>query len=90
MRALAPTLHHDFHLINEIAGRADRFDAVNAAALLLGGSKSDPFFRGSLDALQHTLPHAHRIDLPGLDHGGSTDRDGKPQGLAPAVRRFFT
>jgi pimeloyl-ACP methyl ester carboxylesterase len=90
MRALAPTLPHDFELINEVARRADRFDGVSAEVLLLGGSKSDAFFSGSLDALQRTLPHAHRIDLPGLDHGGSTDRDGKPEKIAPALRRFFT
>ena len=78
MRALAPTLHHDFELINEIAGRTDMFHDVTADVLLLGGSKSDPFFSASLDTLLRTLPHATRIDFPGLDHGGSTDRDGKP------------
>jgi pimeloyl-ACP methyl ester carboxylesterase len=90
MRALAPTLHHDFRLIHEVAGRADMFDDVSADVVLLGGSKSDAFFRASLDALQRTLPHATRIDLPGLDHGGSTDRDGKPQEVATALLPFFT
>jgi hypothetical protein len=89
MRSLAPTLRHDFELINEIAGRADMFDDVSAELLLLGGGKSDPFFRAALDALQRILPHAGRIDLPGLDHGGSTDRDGKPETIAPGLRRFF-
>jgi len=90
MRALAPTLSHDFQLINEIAGRADLFDGVSAEMLLLGGAKSDAFFGGALDALQRMLPHARRVDLAGLDHGGSTDRDGKPQVVAPVVRCFFT
>jgi hypothetical protein len=89
MRALAPTLHHDFQLINEIAGPADMFHDVTADVLLLGGSKSDPFFSASVDTLLRTLPHASRVDLPGLDHGGSTDRDGRPADIAPALRRFF-
>jgi pimeloyl-ACP methyl ester carboxylesterase len=90
MRALAPTLHHDFGLIKEIAGPADMFHNIAADVLLLGGGKSDAFFRASLDALQTTLPHATRLELPGLDHGGSTDRDGTPTDIAPALRRFFT
>ena len=90
MRSLAPTLHHDFQLINELAGRADLFRDIKADVLLLGGSKSDPFFSASLDALESTLPQATRTELAGLDHGGSTDRDGKPQDIAPALHRFFT
>jgi pimeloyl-ACP methyl ester carboxylesterase len=90
MRALAPTLHHDFALINEIAGRTAMFSDVSAEVLLLGGSKSDPFFSASLSALQQALPHTTRVTFPGLDHGGSTDRDGKPHEVAPALRRFFT
>jgi hypothetical protein len=35
------------------------------------------------------------MELPGLEHGGSTDvgptnRRGKPEVVAPAIRSFFT
>ncbi len=40
MRMLAPTLHYDFQLIAEMAETLERFSAVRADVLLLGGSKS--------------------------------------------------
>ena len=90
MRSLAPTLLHDFELINEIAGTTEPLQDISASVLLLGGGKSDAFFGASLDELQELLPHVTRLELPGLDHGGSTDRDGKPADVAHALRSFLT
>ena len=89
MRALAPTLRYDFALINEVAGSADLFEDIDTAVLLLGGSKSDAFFSASLEVLERSLPHATRIELPDLDHGGSTDRDGDPDAIAALLDPFF-
>jgi pimeloyl-ACP methyl ester carboxylesterase len=95
MRELAPTLHHEGRLLAEMAGTLDGFGTVGAEVLLLGGSKGLPYLKPSLDALERVLPHARRVEFPGLDHGGSSDvspanSGGKPEVVAPELRRFFT
>lgn len=91
MRALAPTLHNDFLLVNEMVGPVERFSAMRAAPLLLSGGKSPAYLRGSVDALASVFPHASRVVFPGLDHGasGPSDRGGKPERVARALRPFF-
>ena len=95
MRKLAPTLHYDGLLLAEMSGQLERFHAVTASVLLLGGSKGLPFLKPSLDALEKTLPHvAGRVEFPGLEHGGSnnpsqTNRGSKPALVAQELRRFF-
>ncbi len=94
MRKLAPTLHYDFQAIVEMADQQERFKSIQADVLLLGGSKSPAFLKTALDTLEKVLPHAERIEFPGLDHGGSSDpgqtnRNGNPALVAEALRRFF-
>ncbi|MFL5707104.1 MAG: alpha/beta fold hydrolase [Ktedonobacteraceae bacterium] len=45
MRKLAPTLHYDGLLLAEMSGQLERFRAVSAEVLLLGGSKGLPFLK---------------------------------------------
>lgn len=95
MRSLAPTLHCEGTLLAEMAGSTDTFGDVPAEVLLLGGSKGLPYLKPALAALEQTLPHSQRVELPGLDHGGSgdpssTNRGGKPEIVATELRRFFT
>ena len=95
MRMLAPTLHYDFTLVAEMAETLERFRAVQADVLLLGGSKSPRYLKAALDALEKVLPHVQRIEFPGLDHGGSSDlsktnRSGKPKLVAQTLRPFFS
>lgn len=91
MRELAPTLHYDFHLVVEMSGKLERFRAIRAEVLLLGGSRSPAFLKSALDALDEVLPHAKRVELPGLNHAASwnKERGGKPEPLAQELRRFF-
>ncbi len=94
MRMLAPTLHYDFTLVSQMAETLERFAAVQAEVLLLGGSKSPKYLKAALDALKSVLPRVQRIEFPGLNHGGSSDlsttnRGGKPELVAQALRRFF-
>ena len=94
MRALAPTLHYDFQIVGEEAEKVETFRAVQAEVLLLGGSKSPAYLKAAVDALEKVLPHVQRIEFPGLNHGGSSDnsstnRGGKPELVAQALRRFF-
>jgi pimeloyl-ACP methyl ester carboxylesterase len=91
MRALAPTLHYDFHMLVEMNDRLESFRAVQAEVLLLGGSKSPAYLKAALDALEKVLPHATRVEFPGLGHGasGNTDQHGQPERVAQELRRFF-
>jgi pimeloyl-ACP methyl ester carboxylesterase len=92
MRALAPTLHYDFHLVAETSGTLETFGAVRAEVLLLGGSKSPARMTAALDTLEHVLPAATRTELSGLDHAASwnADRGGRPEPVAQELRRFFS
>jgi pimeloyl-ACP methyl ester carboxylesterase len=94
MRDLAPTLHYDFQLVAEMAESLESFETIQSEVLLLGGSKSPNWLKVVLDNLERTVPYVKRIELAGLDHGGSSDisstnRFGKPEIVAAALRRFF-
>jgi pimeloyl-ACP methyl ester carboxylesterase len=91
MRMLAPTLHYDFQLITEMVGKLESFAAIDAEVLLLGGSKSPAYLKASVDGLEKVLPHATRVEFPGLGHGatGNADRGGKPRLVARALGQFY-
>jgi pimeloyl-ACP methyl ester carboxylesterase len=91
MRTLAPTLHYDFALVAQLSGSVEPFKAPSTETLLLSGSKSPAYLRASVDRLEGILPHAQRVDFPGLNHGasGNTDRFGQPDVVARALRGFF-
>jgi pimeloyl-ACP methyl ester carboxylesterase len=94
-RQLAPTLRYEGLLLSETAGTIETFAEVATEVLLLGGDMKRPaFIRPAFDALARMLPHNRRVRFPGLEHGGSTDvgptnRRGKPEVVAPAIRSFF-
>jgi pimeloyl-ACP methyl ester carboxylesterase len=91
MRMLAPTLHYDFQLIIEMDGRLESFRALGTDVLLLGGSKSPAYLTRAVAALEKVLPHATRVEFPGLGHeaSGNRDRRGQPERVAQELRRFF-
>jgi pimeloyl-ACP methyl ester carboxylesterase len=91
MRMLAPTLHYDFQLVIDTAGPLERFRAVHAELLLLGGSKSPAYLTRAVDALEEVLPDVKRVEFPGLGHEatGNADRRGHPERVAQELRRFF-
>ncbi len=91
MRELAPTLRHDLKLVVEMSGKLESFKAVRTEVLLLGGSKSPAYLKAALGALEKILPHAKRIEFPGLGHAASwnSDRGGHPERVAQELRRFF-
>lgn len=94
MRAFAPTLHYDFQIVSEMSTKVESLRTLRNEVLLLGGSKSPAYLRAALDTLEKVVPHARRIEFPGLDHGGSSDisatnRGGRPERVAQELRRFF-
>ncbi len=91
MRELATTLHYDFAVVTESSGRLDDYRSILAETLLMGGSKSPAFLRRSLDDLARVIPDARRVELAGLDHAASWNRDrrGHPETVARELRDFF-
>ena len=91
MRELAPTLHADFVIVTESSGRLDDYRSIRADVLLLGGSKSPAFLKQAMADLARVLPGAERVELAGLDHAASWNRDvrGHPEPVARELRRFF-
>ncbi|MFI6597381.1 alpha/beta fold hydrolase [Nonomuraea sp. NPDC050536] len=90
-RQLAPTLHNDAWIVQETADDLAGFAAVEAEVLLLGGSKSPAYLKQALTALEGVLPHACRVELPGLGHGatGPTDQGGDPGAVAKELHAFL-
>ena len=91
MGELAPTLHNDFQLVNEMSGKLMNFKNVRTKVLLLGGSQSPNYLKFALENLEKILPHAKRIEFPGLGHAAAwnADRGGQPELVAQELRRFF-
>jgi pimeloyl-ACP methyl ester carboxylesterase len=89
LRQLIPTMHFDLQLVKETESQLDRYAAIPANVLLLGGSKSQKFLRQTLDALNVVVAQAKRVEFAGLDHMGPDNR-GKPGIVAAELRRFFS
>jgi pimeloyl-ACP methyl ester carboxylesterase len=91
MRSLAPTLRHDFKVVNEMNGALESFKSIKAEMLLLGGNKSQKYLQTAMDALAQALPQAKRVVLDGFDHSAAWNRDkrGRPEGVAQELRKFF-
>jgi len=91
MRELAPTLHDDFAIVATASGDLDRYRSIPGDVLLMGGSRSPAFLKRALDDLAAVLPAARRVELAGLDHAASWNRDrgGNPEPVAIELRTFF-
>ena len=89
LRELVPMMHYDAQLVIETDGTIETFRAVPADVLLLGGTRSAPYLKTSLNALRTVLPHVRFVALAGLDHLAA-DNSGKPERIAEELRRFFS
>ena len=63
-----------------------------AELLLLGGSKSSAFLKDALSGISRVLPGAKRVELPGLNHSSSWNKEvrGNPGKIAEELRKFFS
>ncbi|KAK9342596.1 Alpha/Beta hydrolase protein [Lipomyces starkeyi] len=92
MKVLAPTMHYDFQLAIEMKDKLDIFKNIEIDVLLLGGSKSAPYLKTAVDALEKVIPNASRVEFEGLNHGatGNRNRAGQPQRVAAELVSFLT
>ncbi len=85
---LIPTMRQDATVVQQSAGPLDRFAALRAETLLLGGDKSAPYLKAVLNGLEAVVPHVRRVTLAGAGHLAA-DNSGKPQLVADQLRVFF-
>jgi pimeloyl-ACP methyl ester carboxylesterase len=85
---LIPTMSAEARLVTDARDLILAATAIRSDVLLLGGSRSADYFKTALDALQETIPHVQRIELPGLGHLAA-DNDGQPDRVAKPLADFF-
>jgi pimeloyl-ACP methyl ester carboxylesterase len=88
LREIVPTMRRDAQLVMETADAIEQFATLTAHVLLLGGDLSPAYLKGALDDLEKVVPRCGRIKLAGCDHVAADDR-GRPELVAPELRRFF-
>ena len=88
LKAVAPTLPYDFTLMADgQKGKPfppGRFAAVKIPALVMGGGKSPPWMKHSMQALASALPNARHLTLDGQTHMV------KAKVQTPVLREFFS
>lgn len=89
LRDLIVAWKQELDVVKATEGTLDDYTNVTAEVLLLCGTSAPTLFTGTLDALQKVLPHATRVELPGVNHGGPQDQGGNPAIIADQLRRFF-
>lgn len=89
MEDLIPTQRFDGLLVGEMDSSLGSFAGMRKDVLLMGGQKSPAFLREILDALEETLPHARRVELPGVGHEAPIDR-GDPERVGEELQTFFS
>ncbi|MBA2393665.1 MAG: alpha/beta hydrolase [Ktedonobacteraceae bacterium] len=89
LHILIPTMQYDTQIVKEMEGTLERFQAITAEVLLLGGDKSQTYLKDALDGLSTVLPHVHRVEFAGCGHLAA-DNGGKPERVAQELRRFFS
>jgi pimeloyl-ACP methyl ester carboxylesterase len=81
-------MHFDAQLVLQSEGRLPEYEALTIPVLLLGGSDSAPYLRGTLAALEAVLPSVQRIQLAGIGHL-APDNTGAPKRVAVELGLFF-
>jgi pimeloyl-ACP methyl ester carboxylesterase len=88
VRALVPTMRQDAVVVEQATGPLDRYAAVTAETLLLGGDRSPAYLKRVLNGLEPVLPRVKRVTLSGVGHLAA-DNTGKPALVAAELRKFF-
>ncbi|KAK9350192.1 hypothetical protein V1523DRAFT_442775 [Lipomyces doorenjongii] len=87
-----PTMHYDFQLAFEMKDKPDIFKTIEVDVLLLGGSKSAPYLKMAVDALEKVIPNATRMEFEGLNPGATRNKNraGHCQRVAAELLSFIT
>jgi pimeloyl-ACP methyl ester carboxylesterase len=89
---LASTLPRDGGLLSEMAETSEDYRCLKKPVLLLGGSASPDYLKLALSSLEGVLSNVRRVELPGMGHQGTgnKNRGGQPEVVAQTLKQFFT
>jgi hypothetical protein len=73
-------MRRDAVVVEDATGPFDRYRAVHAETLLLGGARSPAYGKAVLNGLEVALPRTRRVTLNG---------SGTPEAVAAELRKFF-
>ncbi|WP_248293667.1 alpha/beta fold hydrolase [Actinoplanes sp. TBRC 11911] len=85
---LVPTMRQDATVVEQATGPLDRYAAITAETLLLGGERSPAYLKRVLNGLEPVLPRVRRVTLSGVGHLAA-DNSGKPSLVAAELRKFL-
>lgn len=88
LKSLIPTIQYDLMLVHQSPGIIDQCKEIKAEMLLMGGTKSQRYFKLALDKLNNVLPQVKRLEFHGLGHIAA-DNDNSPEKIAKALSIFF-
>ena len=88
---LAAALHYEGHLITVMSDRPDAFRDIRASVLLIGGGKGSALLKNALARVAEAVPDAARVELPGLDHSSTWNKElrGDPEPVARVLLGFL-
>ncbi|KAH0832471.1 hypothetical protein AYO21_05154 [Fonsecaea monophora] len=94
VKDLIPTFRNDIDIVMSMLGEEtlQKLAAIQTETLILGGSRSQAYLKNSVRELEKILPNARRVELAGVDHGGTFNKaqHGSPEVFAAELRRFFS
>ncbi|GIE99068.1 alpha/beta fold hydrolase [Paractinoplanes rishiriensis] len=85
---LVPTMLLDAAVVEDASGPFDRYAAITAETLLLGGARSASYLKRVLTGLEAVVPRVRRVTLDGVGHLAA-DNHGKPGLVAAELRKFL-
>ena len=84
LRRVLPTVAPEFRVAHELDSEGNRYSAIAAPVLLLGGGRSPAYIQEVLTLLADTVPHAKLVMTPEFDHN-APDLGG-PAAVAELIR----
>jgi hypothetical protein len=87
-RELLASLPAELDLVLDTEGSLEQYRQLDAQALLMYSSETDPILTDCAEALHAVLPHSTLLRLHGLNHDAA-QAYGKPETIAAALRLFF-
>jgi pimeloyl-ACP methyl ester carboxylesterase len=88
LRDLVKAFRYDEQIVRDSRNLIEQSRNMRTHTLLLGGSKSQPFLKKTLNRLAGTVPHAERIEIPDVGHTAANNGD-QPAKVAEEIKDFL-
>ena len=91
MYDLAPTLSFDNKIVLSTADQIENYFILQTKILLISGKNSPNYLKYSVEQLSKIIPNSVKLELEGIDHGSSGNRnqDGQPEIIGSIIIDFI-